>query len=104
MQLGPALRQNCRSIEHGSLGRGVKAERRDGVADFRARREERAQTVEHQPFDVARRNAPAFGMFAATASDKHRRDIKSIPLALLESLDIPERRQGSRASAVKSLG
>jgi hypothetical protein len=30
------------------LGRGVKAERRDGVTGFRARREERAQTVEHE--------------------------------------------------------
>ena len=85
------------------MGRGVKAERRDGVTDFRTRREERAQTVEHQRFDVARRNAPAFGMLGATASDKRRRDI-SIPLALLESLDTPERRQGSRASAVKLLG
>ena len=46
--------------------------RRDGVTDFRTRREERAQTVEHQPFDVARRNAPAFGVLGATASDKRR--------------------------------
>jgi hypothetical protein len=68
------------------LGRGVKAERRDSVTNFRARREERAQTVEHQPFDVARRNAPAFGMFGAAASDKRRRDIVSIPLALLDGV------------------
>jgi hypothetical protein len=71
-KLGPALRQLCRSVKHGSLGRGVKAERRDGVTDFRTRREERAQTVEHQRFDVARRNEPAFGMLGATASDKRR--------------------------------
>jgi hypothetical protein len=50
-KLGPALRQLCRSVKHGSLGRGVNAERRDGVTDFRTRREERAQTVEHQPFE-----------------------------------------------------
>jgi hypothetical protein len=31
--------------EHGSLGRGVKAERRDGVTDFRARREERDRSA-----------------------------------------------------------
>ncbi|MGB6374371.1 MAG: hypothetical protein WBF22_13595, partial [Methylocella sp.] len=48
-KLGPALRKLCRSVKHGSLGRGVKAERRDGVTDVRTRREERAQTVERQP-------------------------------------------------------
>jgi len=90
-KLGPALRQLCQSVEHGSLGRGVKAERRDGVTDFRTRREEGAQTVEH-PFDVARRNAPAYGMLVATASDKRRRDIVSIPLALL---DVGDRRAPS---------
>ena len=68
------------------MGRGVKAERRDGVTDLRTRREEGAQTVEHQPFDIARRNAPAFGMLGAAASDKRRRDIVSIPLALVDGM------------------
>ena len=64
------------------MGRGVKAERRD----FRTRREERAQTVEHQPFDVARRNAPAVGMLRGAAGDKRPRDIVSIPFALLDGM------------------
>jgi hypothetical protein len=68
------------------LGRGVKAERRDGVTDLRTRREEGAQTVEHQPFDIARRNALAVGMLGAAASDKRRRDIVSIPLALVDGM------------------
>jgi hypothetical protein len=46
----------------------------------------RTQTVEHQPFDVGRRNAPAFGMLGATARDKRRRDIVSMPLALLDGM------------------
>src|SRR6202011_4450270 len=37
---GPALRQLCRSVEHRSLSRGVKAERRDRGAHFFARRED----------------------------------------------------------------
>jgi hypothetical protein len=92
-------RTSSRSSSDASLvQRSVKAERRDGVTDFRTRREERAQTVEHQPFDVPCRNAPVLGMLAATASDKRRRDIVSIPLALLDGgWEIGERRRYRRS-------
>src|ERR1700730_6638616 len=83
------VQRSASFADRSSTARWVAASRpsgRDGVADLRTRREERAQTVEHQPFDVARRNAPAFGMLGATANDKRRRDIVSIPLALLDGM------------------
>jgi hypothetical protein len=68
------------------VGCGGEGKRRDGVTDFRARGEERGQPVEHQPFDVARRNAPALGMLRTGASDQRHRDIVPIPVALLDGM------------------
>jgi hypothetical protein len=56
-----------------------------------------SETVEHQPFDIARRNALAVGMLGAAASDKRRRDIVSIPLALVDGM------RGRQASAIVPL-
>src|SRR5206468_431320 len=60
-QRDPALCKLCRTVEHFALGRGVKAERRDGTADFLTGCEEHAQAIKYQPLDVARRNAPPLG-------------------------------------------